>query len=159
MSSWKSRSITDRGFMFSLDAVIASMLLLFAFYTLIISVSSFAGQGSAQEEYVEKEMLALAVSEAIVKNRNMENPSTGAAYFNSEKMRVEQNVIDPALVSKATPMEFGKYELSAIYERNRAGKKYFFEQERENCIVMERFVLMKELLERKTIIGVEVCEK
>lgn len=138
--------------------MIASMILLSTLFILLFSLNAFAEQELQNEKEIEKKLFGLALSEAIVKNRNEDNPINGAAYFNNEKKRVEANIIDVSLLEKIRYKEFGKFSLSGIYERNENGKRYYFEKDKENCIVIERFVIINELIPRKTVLGVVICE-
>lgn len=149
----------SKGFVFSLDSLIASMVLLMSLSLLFFSFNAFALQNLEQSKQIEKELLGLALSEAIVKNRNSELPSHGAAYFNFEKKRVEANVIDPGLLKRIKYEEFGKYILAGLYLRDSHTKKYYFNESNGKCLAIERFVVLKELIPRKTILGVVVCEK
>ena len=138
--------------------MIASMILLSTLFILLFSLNAFAEQELRNEKEIEKELFGLALSEAIIKNRNVDNPINGAAYFNNEKKRVEANILDISLLEKIRYKEFGKFSLSGLYERIENGKKYYFENNKENCTAIERFVIINELIPRKTILGVVICE-
>lgn len=138
--------------------MIASMILLSTLFLLLFSLNAFAEQELRNEKEIEKELFGLALSEAIIKNRNESNPINGAAYFNNEKKRVEANIIDISLLEKIRYKEFGKFSLSGLYERNENGKRYYFENNKKNCIAIERFVIIREIIPRKTILGVVICE-
>ena len=144
--------------MFSFDAMIASMILLSTLFLLLFSLNAFVEQELQNEKEIEKELFGLALSETIIKNRNENNPINGAAFFNIEKKRVETNIIDISLLEKIQPKDFGKFSLSSLYERIENGKKYYFENNNENCIVIERFVIINGIIPRKTILGVVICE-
>ncbi|MCR4335703.1 MAG: hypothetical protein NUV57_04150 [archaeon] len=144
---------------FSLDAMIATAILLLSLMLIFLSFNSFAQNQIQNTKESDKELFALALSEAIVKNRNEKEPWKGAIYFDSEKQRTEQNVIDAVLLSKISETDFGDYLLSGIYERSSNEIQYFFNKQKNNCLVVERFVVVKEILERKTILGVVVCEE
>lgn len=144
--------------MFSFDAMIASIILLSILFLLLFSLNAFAEQEVKNEKEIEKELFGLALSEAIIKNRNEKNPINGAAYYNIEKKRVEANIIDISLLEKIQPKDFGKFSLASLYERIEHGKRYYFENNNENCIAIERFVIIKEIIPRKTVLGVVICE-
>tara|TARA_Y100000310_G_C20702563_1_gene831299 strand:- start:10135 stop:10587 length:453 start_codon:yes stop_codon:yes gene_type:complete len=149
----------EKGLIFSIDAVIAASILLLSLTLIFISFNYFAQNQIQNTKESNKELFALTLSESIVKNRNEKEPWKGAAYFNSEKQRVEQNVIDASLLKKIPETDFGDYWLSGIYERNTQGVKYFFNKQKNNCLVVERFVVMKDFLEQKTILGLVICEE
>ncbi len=147
----------ERGFIFSIDAILASTALLLMLLIVFIHTQSMISENAEAIGNNEKELLALSLSEAIVKNRNTENPYKGAAYFDAEKQRVQPNLIDPNLLSQIKPEKLGKYRLEALYERDEKSKEFLFGSITENCTAIERFVAIKEFTARKTIIGVVVC--
>ncbi|MFH1391721.1 MAG: hypothetical protein ABIH20_05405 [Candidatus Diapherotrites archaeon] len=144
---------------FSIDTIFAAAILLLSLTLIFISFNSFAQNQIQNTKENEKELFALTLSESIVKNRNEKEPWKGAAYFNPEKQRVEQNVIDAVLLRKISETDFGDYLLSGIYERNKHETKYFFNKQKNNCLVVERLVIVKGILDQKTILGFVVCEK
>lgn len=155
--------ITDRGFAMQIDSIISISIILLFLLVSFAKLSSISSSSQMQSS-IEAEFFASSLSEAIVKNRNEENPALGSAYYNPLLRRIESNVIDEALLSKVQPSTFGKYSLSAIYLSNLSGpnsseKNYFFGSSVSDCIAIERFVMLKGLTEKTSVLGVVVCEK
>ncbi|HLC92173.1 MAG TPA: hypothetical protein VJH23_00535 [archaeon] len=151
--------INSRGIIFTLDSFVACAILLFSLFLIFAQTGAHAHAAAEQAQNSEKEFFAAALSEAIVKNRDDANPFRGSAYYNEEKKRVEANVLDEALLLQVSRQDFGKYSLEALYERDADGTRYFFNSAAGECIAVERFVVMKRVIESKTIIGVVVCGK
>jgi len=154
-------SVGKRGIVFGLDGIVACSILLFSLFVIFTSLAAHVHAARANAQDAEKLLFAAAIGEAIVKNRDGQNPSRGAAYFNTSKNRVEVNVLDEALLGKMGKRNFGEFTLSAIYERDNLGKRYFFNEEisDEECAAVERFVQIKGEQERRAVVGVVVCGK
>lgn len=155
-----------RGFFFSADLALAAAMLLLMLAALLLEAESSVALQKGAVRGAEKELLASALSEAIVKSRNAQNPALGAAYHDAQKRRVQANLIDPGLLRKIRPSDFGPYSLAGIYTRDYSGAKYVFGHAGtmaggggSGCIAVERFVLIAGLVEEKAALGVVVCEK
>src|SRR3990167_4868435 len=147
-----------RGFILSSDALIASLILLSTLLVVANFISILTLSEKAKYENFEKVAFASSLSSAIIKTRNETNPSTGAAYYNEEKRRVESNVVDEELLSKIVPQSFGRYGLFGIYERSQDSRREIFFQSAKECIFVERFVIIRGTIKRKAVLGVIVCE-
>ena len=147
----------ESGIIFTLDGALASSIILLSLFVTFVEFAQHAQTGYEQATEAEKELFAYSISESLVKNRDAANPFRGAAYFSSEKRRVEVNVLDETLLGEIRPENFGKYSIGALYERNAQDKKYYFSSESKNCIAVERFAIIKGIAERKAVIGVVVC--
>ncbi len=145
-----------RGIIFSSDALLASLAVLFSLYFLFAAISPFYAENSYGLREAEKYFFASALAESIVKNHNELNPELGAAYYNQGKKRPEANLLNPALLAKIHPVVFGKFTLSGLYARSLSGKGYFFNGQSGSCISVERFVLLGPA--EKAVLGVVVCE-
>ncbi|HZX19804.1 MAG TPA: hypothetical protein VFF13_02220 [archaeon] len=148
----------SKGIIFSMDALIACMIFIFSVSLLLSALNTNAEQNIQETKWEKKELFAFALSEAIVKNRDAEKPVNGAVYFNHAKKRNEANIIDKELLEKIHLEKFSQYSLNALYERNENGTQYYFHKQGERCITIERFVLIKEIVPRKTVLGFVVCE-
>ncbi len=147
-----------RGHLLSLDAALAAAILALMLSILLFQAQSHAQGQEAMARRAEKIFLAASVSEALVKNRNAQNPSLGSAYYNAEKRRVEANVIDPQLLGRAGRLGLGNYFLAGIYKRDGGENSYFFREGGKNCAVAERFVAFAGPVRTKAIVGAEICE-
>ena len=94
-------------------------------------------------------------ADSLVKIRDTNNPLFGAAYYNSEKKRVEENVLDLELLGKADASGFP--EIRRLYVRHGGKEEVFVEKPLgSRCVGIERFVFLKQL-EEKALAGVVVC--
>ena len=62
------------------------------------------------------------------------------------------------IISIPTPKKFGKFYFSELYTKTTTEKNVFFKAEKNNCLVQERFIILKNITEQKTILGVVLCE-
>ncbi len=147
----------SRGIIFGLDGSIACIILLFSLFIIFSQVGAETENGIAQAKDAEKSLFAASLSEVIVKNRSEDTPWRGSAYYNTVKKRVEVNVLDISLLERIGPERIGKYELSALYERDAKGQNYYFQKKSAGCISVERFVILKGFLEKKAVLGFVVC--
>lgn len=148
----------DKGLFFSADAAAYVFIMLVILGLALQHTAAETGKLSEKMAWYEKTLFADSLVEAIVKNRSAEKPWLGAAYYNSGFHRVESNVIDGKLLESITRKDFGKFMLSAIYEKNHEGIAYLFNANGKNCAASERFVIVKGAEEKKEILGVVVCE-
>ena len=150
-----------KGIIFSVDMLLASFMLLSGLSLIYYSFSSSALSAAAEAGEAEKELFAVALSDAVIKAGNPENPAVGAAYYDAEKKRFRPNEVDVALLEKIAEKDFGKLRLAALYARFPGGEKnFFFGKVLEKCLAVERFAVFKNAAaERKGILGVVVCEK
>lgn len=149
----------EKGMFYSIDALLATTILVVAIFVVGERAWDFAVKEKAETIGHEKELFAAGIAEALVKNRNENKPELGSAYFDKEKQRVMQNFVDEELLKKVKGKSFGRYFLSGIYERGLTGKKNYFESNFSNCLSIERFVIIKGLTQRKAVLGVTVCEE
>ncbi len=146
-----------RGIIFSADALIASVMILLMLFTAASAIEARAGSAAVRGENVKLVAFAESVAEALVKNRNVANPMLGAAAYDAAKARVQGNAIDETLLLAAKPIGFNGYSISGLYERGSGGGKKYFGAIKDGCAVVERFVIIKGVPERKALLGVVVC--
>ncbi|HZX34007.1 MAG TPA: hypothetical protein VFF09_01365 [archaeon] len=148
-----------RGIIFSVDVLLASFILGSGLFLIYYSFSGIALGISAEAKDAEKSLFAVALSDAVIKAGNPENPAAGSAYFDAEKNRFMPNAVDAGLLRRIRERDFGKMRLAAVYERfPNSAKKFFFGKITGGCIAVERFVVfMGEYGGRKGILGVVVC--
>lgn len=100
---------------------------------------------------------AIFLIDAMVKNRNEENPLVGSALLDWGKKRVEQNELDPELFSKAGQLQDEKFFVGGIYlDFGNKKETIFLEKKGGECIGLDRLVSIQGKL---AMIGVVVCEK
>ncbi len=136
-------------------------MLMLMFSITFTAAESAVASARLEATMVDRLLLASAVSEALVKNRNEVEPLLGAAYYNNEKKRVEPNLLDAALLERVGARDVGGRVVVGLYTRTRhePGKKYFFRMSGNVCLSMERFVVVRGVVDEKVVLGVEVCEK
>jgi len=96
-----------------------------------------------QLEEFEAEKNAIMAFDALVKNNNNENSALGAAFFNGEKMRVEENNIDLQLLKRANPEITKKVFLKKLWLSFKGGRTetiFDYPIAVKNCIGISRFV-------------------
>lgn len=93
----------------------------------------------------ELEKNTIMLLDAIVKNRNTEKPALGAAVFNTEKHRVEENKIDVALLKQANPLVAKNVLLKkvSLYFKDGEKKTIIETSGGENCLAASRMVLVE----------------
>jgi len=98
---------------------------------------------AAQLQNFELEKNTIMLLDAMAKNRNEENPALGAAVYNAEKRRVEENNIDIALLKQANPLVSGGIILKKIslHYKNGETKTILETTGGENCLAAGRVVL------------------
>ena len=100
------------------------------------------------------------LADALVKNRNLEMPLAGSAFFDSEKRTVISNLVDSSLLNSAKPAKFGNVEVFEIsLQRKNQRPEIIFSNPLPsgNCVSVKRFVVLQETSE-KAIVGVIACE-
>jgi len=104
----------------------------------------------------ELEKNAVMLIDTMVKNRNEENPALGAAVFNGEKLRVEENNIDLELLKRLNPIVSQSVFVKKIelLFKDGARKTIIENSLGENCLGVERFVLVEE---KKALLRCVVC--
>jgi len=150
------RHTTNKGIIFSIDVLFASLIFLMMLLLLVNSVSSnFSAENFSGEEKI---IFASALSESIVKSRDENAPWRGCAYYDLSKKRVLANVIDLSLLGNMAPEKVGDFQLFGLYRKQGNSKSFFFGSEKENCVIIERLVFFRGVIEEKGILGVVVCE-
>ena len=113
-----------------LSIAIALLAMLLMLSLMLAGLSSTKERQLYLFEKLSLERKAVFRADLVVKNRDIQSPELGSALFDSEKRRVLRNEIDPVLLQ----------EESAVGE---------------NCIVLDRIVLVNGLLQK---LGVKTCE-
>ncbi|PIN85437.1 MAG: hypothetical protein COV47_02200 [Candidatus Diapherotrites archaeon CG11_big_fil_rev_8_21_14_0_20_37_9] len=146
----------EKGTLFSVDFLLAIILLLISISAVFNSYAASSARESKAIKNMEKDLFALAISDAIIKNRNELNPEKGAAFFDVEKNRIQANIIDSDLLLKIKPTSFSKMKLSAIYLKKGKEKEFIFNETEGNCTYIERAIIIHGELKSSTI-GLAIC--
>ncbi len=149
--------ITDKGFVFSLDLVVAFIAMLLMASLMLAHIEM---QIEAEKDLVEKAMLehkTVFLLDSLVKNNDLERPLLGSAQFNKEKHRVLANELDLALFSKAEYFERENFFAAKAGIRKRYSNKTVFEVEAgKRCLALDRIVLEGGEI---ALVEAVICEK
>jgi len=135
--------ITSKGIIFSMDALIAFVIVLFILLIFVFSVNHQTDkitQNVGQFFLEEKVML---IADSLVKNYNEENALLGACVIDIEKKRVKSNEINSANFSNLKPIEQDSFFVKSVsYQTNTRKNKFIIENRTGECLVVRRFVLI-----------------
>jgi len=152
----------ERGIIFSMDLLIAFLIMCMMMHLALASLSMAVGQASENVRDFSIERKGIYLIDSLVKNHDSNNSVLGSAYFDSGKKRVETGIIDYSMLKNARPEELdmgdGHYVQGLFIGYVGGRKEEIYTSERgRNCIVFERFVLLRKLLMEKAKICVVVC--
>lgn len=151
--------MNEKGMIFSLDAVLAFVILLFAtlvFATTVGNTTEQTTQGLSNFELEEK---ALMITDSLVKNYSSENTSLGSCITDLEKRRVRTNELSSANLRNAQPVVFDKIFLQKIeYKTSTRSETIQIEPNKKTkqCLSVKRFVLLDS---EKGIVQTTICEE
>lgn len=123
---------------------------------LLQRLNNAVSENTRQLEQFELEKNAVMLLDTMVKNHNEENPALGAAFYNEEKHRVEENKIDIDYLKQANPIVTKSIFVNSI-------ELQFFDGTSEaviysgigtNCLGIERPVIARE---KKALLKGVVC--
>ena len=142
-------SITgEAGFLFSFDLAIAFIAVLL---TLSLMLAHFGFEKELALEgfgEISLQRKAVFLVDEMVKNRNGKQPLLGSAAFDAEKRRVLSNELDLALLKKAKGFRKEGFFVSSV---SVAGQSLLFEKAVENCMGLDRIVLVQGILEKLVV--------
>ncbi|MEW6294802.1 MAG: hypothetical protein AB1467_00720 [Candidatus Diapherotrites archaeon] len=154
------RTISRKGFLFSLDLSFAFLLVLLMVFVMVYSLEGEADY--FREKLKEKELnsKAIALMDSLVKNADENNSLLGSALYDSGLKRVQSNVMDYGLLKKIRKNEKLNFVNGIYLEFGGKKEKIFSEESSGNCIALSRFVLVQGILGEKKakIIGVFCSE-
>lgn len=145
--------ITNKsGFAFSVDLLCAFIGICLISLVSIQFVHNSVEANAKQLRDFELEKNAVMLLDAMVKNRNAENPSLGAAVFDGEKHRAMENNIDLDYLKQANPAIAKNVFLKSLelVFKDGARKTIIESPFGKNCLGVSRLVLVggkKALLE------------
>ena len=136
-------SITAKGFVFSTDLAITTILIFLMLFTVVSSFSSRSLDEARKIKEAELEKNAVFLLDAIVKN-NSENGLKGAAVLDMEKHRVKSNEIDMKKLKQGEEIEMGEFFLQKISIVRRNGKEDVILEtgRKRNCFGLSRIALI-----------------
>ncbi len=122
-------------------------------FLMLAALEETVNKNKEVEEFYYIKSKAVFFADSLVKNSNSEEPEKGIAFYNPEKKRVEENVIDQSLLKKIEEKNFPEYlkEIRLEFE----GEKIIAGEKKGNCFEARRFVLVKE---KKGVLFVSACK-
>ena len=153
----------DRGIIFSIDLAVSVIVMALMVYLILVQASNVALQSASIEREFELQRKGLFILDSLIKNSDENNPSLGAAHYNPELMRVEQNVLDYALLGKIRENKelLDGLNVLELYLLFKDGSKelLFKGNAGKNCTGFERFAVVKAATERKAKIVLVICDE
>lgn len=127
----------EKGIIFSFDLGFAFIALCIMMYLILLNADAMMEAGNSRVSEFGSYSRSLLIADSAVKNYDMENPLLGSAHYSLGKRRVEENVIDAALLAKVDGadivfLEYGDDSREMIRD----------EEKGKECIVAERFVFL-----------------
>ena len=143
----------ERGFLFSTDASFSVFLIFSACALFLFHISSaYSAQETAINDFSEFRK-ASSLLNSFVNDRNETFPLYGCAFYSGEKRRVMENLLDYSLLVKTEAGFYlgNDFFLQKIHLSFEDGSFETISEKAEgnNCFALERFVLVKYLLEEK----------
>ena len=148
-------SITNRGIIFSMDTLVAFVIVLFILLIFVFSVNNQTNKITQNIGHFFLEEKVMLVADSLVKNYNEENNLLGACIIDVEKKRVKSNEIDSVNFSNLKPIKQDTFFVKSVsYQTNTRTNKIIVENRSGNCLVVKRFVLIDD---EKGFVFVEGC--
>ena len=147
------KSITSKG-VIETDVLAASVVVLLMVFLMMSSLGSTITKNSETKELFYLKSKAVFFADVLAKNSNQENPQKGIAFYNKQKRRVEENVIDLKLVEKINEKDFPELlkEIRIEFEE----EKIIIGKKKGNCFEARRFIL-DEKTKEKGVLFVSAC--
>ena len=147
-------TITSKAFLFSLDLMIAFLLLTVILFASLAHSFFLVNNALHASASVALEQKAIALADSLVKNRNVENPLLGSAVLDPARHRVLSNVMDASLLARLEPQALGGVRVSQAYVRDSLSFRVLFSEDASGaCVTVERVIL----LEGVKALGLVVC--
>ncbi len=140
---------------FFTDLVFSFILILLIFYLFFLFLSNSIENKKQLVESVSLERKALTFADGLVK-KSIKSNSQGLSVFDDKKHRVLSNIIDFHLIDDKQFPE----NVKEVFIKFKNGETHFIRQLplTEKCFSIQRFVLVKEEILKKALLGVVFCE-
>ncbi len=151
-------SITDKGFVFSVDLVLTAIMIFLMLFLITASFSAKSSQTVAGMKRFQLEKNAVFIVDSLVKN-SVETPLLGAALFDGEKHRVKSNELEHNQLKRAVPVGPGEFFVQRLSIKWKNGEKetiIWAEQGEKNCIALDRIALIGD---ESVLVELALCEK
>lgn len=137
--------------LFGFDAFIAFLIVCLMLYLMVAHMAARAHNALAQQDALERERIAMAAADILVKDSNAIG-GIGCARYDAELHRIEENVIEKELCGSANlsavaarVAESGNLLKEVSLQRKEAEGEILFSQPAggNGCVSAERFVAVK----------------
>jgi hypothetical protein len=147
--------ITNRGIIFSIDALVAFIIVLFMLLAFVVTLNNETNNLTQNIGHFFLEEKTILVADSLIKNYNEENALLGACLFDFEKRRVRSNELSSLNFNNLKKLNLNDFFVKSIsYQTKTKSKKYLIESSEGICLVVRRFVLIDG---EKGLIFVEGC--
>ncbi|MFH1256942.1 MAG: hypothetical protein V1494_06660 [Candidatus Diapherotrites archaeon] len=157
--------LNKKGSLFSFDFFCAFFLLAVMLLLMFSALSSRAKAETDALQHFSLQRKGLTLMDSLVKNRNVEKPLLGSAYFDSSAKSIEANTVDYGLLKKAETQDIYLGEKTFLKELSIVSASGATETIIQNfspsreCVSVERFVLLKKIPEEKALLRGVVCSE
>lgn len=134
----------EKGFIFSMDLIIACIIILFSILWFVIFINNNLTLtiNFETEKYLEAKTIFIV--DSFIKNFNEENTLLGSCKFDESKKRILSNELNSNYFSNIKKIDINNFFIKKIETKNNFDSKiiYFEEQNSKNCISIKRFILL-----------------
>ena len=148
-------TITNKGIIFSIDALIAFIIVLFMIMVFVIYIENQSEKITQNLGQFFLEEKLLLVADSLVKNYNSENVLLGACAYDIGKKRVKTNEISTINFEQIKLLRQDNFFVKSVsFETETRSEKWLVENKAGICLTTKRFVLIDG---EKGLIFVEGC--
>ncbi len=136
-------SITNKGIIFSMDALVAFIIVLFLIMVFVIHIGNQQNQITQNIGQFFLEEKTILIADSLIKNYNSENTLLGSCIYNVEKKRVKSNEINTTNFSGFKPIEQDNFFVKSVsYQTPTKKEKWLVENKKGECLVVKRFAII-----------------
>ena len=153
--------LSEKGMIFSIDAFIAFVILLFSVLLFVLFLNNFSSGAASTVSDFELEEKSLLIADSFVKNYSSENSLLGACILDMDKKRVLLNQLSFENLSKIKPFSQDRIFVKSISYSLLPSPSFSViildsSKSFSSCVSAKRFVLIDN---QKAIVEVLVCRE
>ncbi|MGI6589080.1 MAG: hypothetical protein ACOX1V_00230 [Candidatus Iainarchaeum sp.] len=156
----KFGDLNQRGIIFSTDATINFVIILFTLLIFTLTLSNTINSTKKELTQLELDQKAIFITDSLIKNQNTNQPLLGGCIYDEEKKRVLTNNIDYLKIKEASGLKINNFFVESItlefLKTNQTEKIIYSTKQTNQCTSVKRFVVTNN---QKTIIEVRVCKE
>ncbi len=133
--------------------MVSAVIVLITVYLMITAVNAKIEEKNEIKNLNYLKLKALYYADSLIKNSNSKEPEKGIAFYNKEKKRTEENIIDLKLAEKLNEKNFPEKLKEIRIETKKV--KIKTGEKKGNCFEVRRFILTEQ--KEKGIIYVSTC--